>query len=71
MKIVYFEEAGPLPEVETFMKEHSQQYDFTPIVRGKDVKKETYPLVEKDGMKAIFLGTRRVDPYSCKLEKIY
>lgn len=68
MNIVYFEEAGPLPEVDEFMKEHCSQFNISPITLGKDVKKETHNLVNNYGMKAIFLGTRRGDPYSADLE---
>ena len=55
-----------MPEVEKFTKEHAEQYRFEVKAFGKDVKKETHILVDDFGMKAIFLGTRRVDPHSGK-----
>jgi len=48
--------------------EQAKRFNFTPITLGKDVKKETFKLVENYNMKAIFLGTRRVDPYSASIE---
>lgn len=62
-----FEEDNSIPEVDSFVKEQGQRFNFTPIIMGKDVKKETFKLVDDYHMKAIFLGNRRVDPYSCTL----
>jgi len=64
IKTVLFEEDNSIPEVDSFVQEQAQRFNFTPIIMGKDVKKETFKLVDNYHMKAIFLGNRRVDPYS-------
>jgi hypothetical protein len=63
IKIVYFVDLSPLPEVDQFIKEHSQKYNFELLKLGDNFKTETQTLVEKYDMKAIYLGTRRGDPF--------
>jgi len=47
--------------------EQSKELNFELIKMKNDVKKESFTLVEKYNMKVVFLGTRRVDPYSGSL----
>ncbi|EWM30110.1 fad synthetase, partial [Nannochloropsis gaditana] len=68
LKVLYFSpEHGDFPEVISFMAKISEDYHvtYTTYPAGTSFKDGMRDLVEKQGLKAVFLGVRRGDPHSC------
>ncbi|XP_054285492.1 FAD synthase-like [Macrosteles quadrilineatus] len=65
LEAVYFHPANPFPEVEHFIKDTVDRYQIRLTTLPGPIKSALKVLVkEKNSLKAIFLGTRRTDPYS-------
>jgi FAD synthetase len=68
VKVLYFApKHGEFPEVTSFMEEVAATFDFTYTVYppGCSYQEGMRDLVEREELKAVFLGVRSGDPYSC------
>ncbi|KAM3573067.1 hypothetical protein VYU27_004937 [Nannochloropsis oceanica] len=73
VKVLYFApKHGEFPEVTSFMEEVVRTFDFTYTVYppGCSYKEGMRDLVEREGLKAVFLGVRSGDPYSLESEHL-
>jgi len=65
LQAVYFRPPNPFPEVEQFIQDTVDRYKIELTTLPGSIKEALEVLVEqKTRLKAIFLGTRRTDPYS-------
>lgn len=66
----YLKSSDPFPEMEEFIEQTTRRYNLNLITdRGPAEKEQLSALVEKRPcLKAIFLGTRRTDPYAQDLK---
>jgi len=66
---VYFESPNPFPEITQFIESSKQRYGLNMVVYQKNIKEGLMDLlVQYPQIKAIFVGTRKTDPYSAELK---
>lgn len=67
VKVLYFApKHGEFPDIVSFMQEMARLYHFEYTVYDCSYQEGMKDLVENHGLKAVFMGVRSGDPYSCK-----
>lgn len=62
LKVIYFEESDPFPEVLQFQKEVAALFKISVIKLGMPMKKTLASWITQNGVVACFMGTRSHDP---------
>jgi len=66
---VYFEPENPFPEVTQFIQQSKQRYGINLKVYKRSIKEALQELLDDHPtIKAIFIGTRKTDPFSGELK---
>ncbi|XP_006861579.1 PREDICTED: FAD synthase isoform X2 [Chrysochloris asiatica] len=68
LQILYIRSISPFPELEQFLQDTIKRYDLQVLEAQGDMKQALGELqTQHPQLKAVLMGTRRTDPYSCSL----